>query len=61
MLAKDGLDELVAGGMADARERFGDAFIEAAEKREWVEGERVVIPPSACEARIVTADRTIVV
>ena len=55
MLVKEKLDELVAGGEADAVERYVAAFIGAAEGNGWAKDGRIVIPPSDNVARIVVA------
>ena len=55
MLVKEKLDDLVAGGRADAVERYVEAFIGAAEGNGWAKDGQIVIPPTDNVARIVVA------
>ena len=58
MLMKEKLDEMVAGGKADAVERYLDAFMAAVAANGWKsDGGQVVIPPSDNVTRLVIATK----
>ena len=58
MLMKEKLDEMVAGGKADAVERFVEAFMAAVAGNGWItDGGQVVIPPSENVSRLVIATK----